>query len=209
MWEVDEDILTIWGVHKGSPAAFKGEFGVTPATPVPATGGGWEAATGRPRPGSSRRYGPPSINQKGDKMNRAKGTYTFGERPQHVLRGLRHRRTADPAAWQRRRDRDVRRGPAAARRRPAGCRHRFAGLWAYVRHRPPAELRVNGGRCRHPHRSPRLRRSRPHGPLPGRAGKRDVVAATPNQIFNENNDNSVGNLYSGTHSSSRRFLNRR
>jgi hypothetical protein len=70
-------ILTIWGVHKGSPAAFKGEFGVTPATPVPAAGGGWEAATGRPRPGSSRRYGPPSINQKGDEKNGAIGTYTL------------------------------------------------------------------------------------------------------------------------------------
>ncbi len=30
MWGVGEDILKIWGVHKGSPAAFKGEFGNDP-----------------------------------------------------------------------------------------------------------------------------------------------------------------------------------
>jgi hypothetical protein len=29
VWGVGEDILKIWDVHKGSPAAFKGEFGVT------------------------------------------------------------------------------------------------------------------------------------------------------------------------------------
>lgn len=47
VWEVDDDTLTIWGGHKGSPAAFRASSATT-ATLLPVPGSGRAADTKRP-----------------------------------------------------------------------------------------------------------------------------------------------------------------